>query len=148
MRLEEGLGVALTVVTSHFNNCHFIVCLVILTVDTSCTIESYKLIGTSSSFNFNNNRFISSTIIVCNSNKSSRPSSKSCNLRIDKYFSIIVPANLPALGTVPAHFSHVIRIKRIAHQASVIGIRSSVKPTGVSQVEIVLRKLKSGYCHE
>jgi len=118
------------------NNRYRIISLVVSNVDSSSSVETYKIICTSSALNLDHDWIvIRVVIVVCNANNSlGNIGSFSW---VNCLHSIIVPSELKAFCRVETHCTAVIRVTGISHVASVVGVGLSIKPPRMGQVEIV-----------
>jgi hypothetical protein len=119
MRLQKTLTITFPIIAC-FNNCHLVVSFVILRVDSNSTIEPNELICGRTSFDLDDDRkIIRISIKVGNSNKVNRTRAIP---RVNANLMGIVPANLPILCRVEAHFANIVRVQRISHETGMISV--------------------------
>jgi hypothetical protein len=137
--LQRTLRVALTIVSGS-NDRDLVISLVILRVGACSTVEANEVVCCGISFELENNRGASGVVqlVLCNSNHgNSLTPIRTLAEWTQNLLAVVVPSNLPVLGSVEAHLAHVVTVERIAHHTSMIGVCLAVQTARVSQSKVV-----------
>jgi hypothetical protein len=128
---QKALGIAVAIASIDLNNGHFVIGLIILGVDPNSTVESDEIIIHSTSLDLEDNIQPTRIVLeVCN------PYQINCFRKttagVNETPVTVIPSDLPGLGSVPAHLSDFIRVKRITHESSVVSVGLAIQSTGMS----------------